>query len=221
MRTLTKFLLPLSPRPATLVAAGISAEFATNGVMLCLRPPAELAQRIAVPSGDKPDQLHVTLIYLGKLGDIPQAELDKLTRQMPFIAANMPQIGLSFNRIGRLGDNNATVLMGDNGSLKRWRELLSTYLRDYVTWVDTYAFLPHMTLGYWMTDAEAPEIGPYNEAVSWVSDSIYLKIGPNESRYPVDNTSNSVEGPLYFEGEEELEPQVSASASLTTTVRIR
>lgn len=221
MRALTKFLLPLSPRPATVVAAGISAEFATNGVMLALKPPAELAARIAVPSGDKPDQLHVTLVYLGKLGDIPQAELDKLARQMPFIAANLPQIGLGFNRIERLGDKNATVLIGENDSLKRWRELLASYLRDYVTWVDSFAFLPHMTLGYWPTEAEAPELGPYHEAISWVSDSIYLKIGPNESRYPVDNTSNSVEGPLYFEGEEEeLESQVSASASLTT-VRIR
>lgn len=199
---MSRVTLPLRVEPASVTAAGIDAEVVSQGVMLCLKPPAILAERIAVASGDKPEQLHVTILYFGAMNEVDMPSIERLALKLPWIAANLPQIGVGFNRIERLGPKSATVLAGENGSLMRWREYLTTTLRDYVKWNETYAFYPHMTLGYW-PEGEGPDAGPYDEAVSWVAESMYLSVGPAITNFPFDNETSETADQWAF-GYEEL-----------------
>lgn len=197
-------LLSLRVEPATIVAGGLDSEVAAQGVMLYLKPPKLLAERLAVPNGDKPDQLHVTLVYLGKLHDLEIGVLDELTQHLPWIAANMPPIGVAFTDVQKLGSNGAYVLTGaHNESVVRWREHLAICLAPYIQWSDEFAFTPHLTLGYYPPGSEenAPKLGPYSEAVSWSATELWLKIGTTATNYPLDCSTTTNVGPLTFASE--------------------
>lgn len=135
----------------------------TDSCMIALYPPADLAATLALPDGLAPDDLHVTLIYLGPASEV--GDLDDLSSIIEDIATfNPPLVG----EIGGLGtffgaedpDENGqdpVVALIDVDGLSGLRAALLAALNDQgFDQASSHDFTPHMTLAYEEPGAPLP-----------------------------------------------------------------
>lgn len=130
-----------------------------GGVMVALYPPPRLAREIAIDDGEEPDQLHITLAYLGKTTDDvedPQAIIDAIAEW----AAEQPAFDAELSGVGRFtieGEEDAFYASVDAPALPDFRQgLVETIEAAGGTVSKLHGFTPHMTLAYVPEDEPSP-----------------------------------------------------------------
>lgn len=139
-----------------------------TGGMVALIPRADDAEKLRVPGGEKPDELHLTLVYLG--GDVTDWTADQrnnLTARAldTALGAGAPVVArvmghAVFNPDGHDDrDPCAVHLVGDSDMITPMREQLRP-LAEYRGQRQHEPFLPHITAGYGIPFSRLKYTGP-------------------------------------------------------------
>lgn len=188
---------------AHLAAAGLPASATSSnvksapsdvadGIMICLRPDDATAARLAITDGTPAADLHVTLAYLGKVGEdgndqARYEDVEQVVRQYAQIAAPLSGEVAGIGEFTASGTENGGVpliALVDVPGLNGWREALMRNLaRLDVPVAENHGYTPHMTLGYDMPVSDVPESVP---GTALAFDAVWLVWGAEWLRYPLD-----------------------------------
>lgn len=132
-----------------------------TGAMIALIPTRKDIDALVLPGGEPRDELHVTLLYLGKAADWEAnagADKDFLIRMVQHLFSGFPEITAEINAhavFNPSGDEPASVyLVGGEGAVtcRKLHELLVSEVESDHYSVDVLHdfpfFLPHITIGY-------------------------------------------------------------------------
>ncbi len=136
-----------APRGRTPVAA--SAAEPNTGVMVALYPPPSVAAALALDGGEAPEELHLTLAFLGKADDLDEPEA--LRAAVRVWAAATATITGEVSGVGLFtaGEEPVTYLSLDAPALPAARQALIDALKAAdLTPSEQHGFTPHMTLDY-------------------------------------------------------------------------
>jgi 2'-5' RNA ligase len=87
---------------ATPPQAGNAQAAADGGVMIAVFPDPAVAKTLALPTGEPPESLHVTLSYFGSLGtEIDQAGVDTIMQVVTDFASANPTLSGQISGLGR------------------------------------------------------------------------------------------------------------------------
>ena len=120
----------------------------TDGCMVALRPPADVAGSLAVADGLPADELHCTLVYCGKAADVDVARLKQI------VAAWAAMTGTLSGSVSGVGtfltpDGPLTYASVDLPGLPEVRQQLVEMLDGAGLPVSReHGFTPHITLAY-------------------------------------------------------------------------
>lgn len=130
------------------------------GTMVAFYPSPQTARRLALEDAEAPEDLHVTLAYLGK-NPIDRERLERVVAQF---AAGMPPIEATVSGYGRfnLGNGEHAVYASiDAPLIPEWRaQLVATLEANGFEVAAQHGFTPHCTLAYVSADAPDPEMPP-------------------------------------------------------------
>lgn len=132
-----------------------------NGVIACLRPPAELAAQLAalVPGGTPAEQMHLTLAYFGERDALDTAVLERIRAVLMNAANEASAFVGTLNGVCRLAtaDGDALVAIVDLPLLPSFREeLVEQFERVNAPVSHAHGFVPHITLAYLAPVAPSP-----------------------------------------------------------------
>lgn len=182
---------------------------AKTGIMIAFFLDSAAAEALAMsadslPDGSEPvtpEQLHVTLNYLGKVGEVERDELATMQAMAEF-TKYAPAIRGRVGGIGRFSKDsdgkNALWAQVDAPLLADWRQHLLDMV-GYGAKTEEHGFTPHITLAYVPADAPAALLPPPNQellfntvALSWGErTTIYALQG---EAMPSTQAANSLEG---------------------------
>jgi 2'-5' RNA ligase len=153
------------------------------GVMVALFPHPEVAEELAVRGGSPPDDLHITLVYLGDVADrtpagvILGASTDRIVAAATTAAAMQPPLSGTIGGIGTFpanGDGVPVWAPVDVPGLSALREALVEALDEQGAPTRSHhGFTPHMTLGFNLDLALIP---PVND-VAVTFDHLVVAVG--------------------------------------------
>lgn len=135
-----------------------------DGVMVAFYAPADVAQELADANRTPPSDMHVTLAYLGKAGEVPDA--GKLADVVEAFAADARPVDGVVSGTGRFtagdpAEGDPFYASVDAPDLPGMRQRLITALTDAgFTPKSDHGFTPHMTLAYLPKDAPTPTDTP-------------------------------------------------------------
>jgi 2'-5' RNA ligase len=167
-----------------------------------------------------PEELHVTLIYFGRLDEIgEEIDRDELINTMREYAAGRGPVTAEATGIGRFfQDNdgtNAVVINLENDDLLAFRQgLLDTLLDSDILPKTRHAFFtPHITLAYVRADEPTPLIGTPKEPFTF--NTLHLAWGDERHSFPLGRQmGDRVEaGQTIFIGNES--PEIFTTSSTT------
>jgi 2'-5' RNA ligase len=156
------------------VIASTNPEAAT-GIMVALYPDPNLADALALDGGEKPDELHVTLAYLGQLDDQVVTSPDPLIGAVTDWAGAFPPMLGQISGVGRFNagpgsDKPVAYASVDIPALPEAREMLVAAVGSAgFSVARDHGFTPHMTLFYGETDLNALDIPTIETAFTQVS----------------------------------------------------
>lgn len=140
------------------------AKSAGRGLMVAFLLPEDVAQAIAIPGGEPPEDLHMTLCYLGKLEDLAQETVERTLACVQAFTARRPPLAGQISGIGRFdasttsdGDEviyasfDSPELAGLREDLVRELEYEGAYPKN------DHGFTPHITLAYVKPGEPGPE----------------------------------------------------------------
>lgn len=148
-----------------------------GGVMIAIVPPRDLAERLHIEDGEHPEQLHITLAYLGKTDEYSEEQIDNLPEVIsawveahePF-SATVQGVGTFVNS----EEDGQHVLWAavDSPGLEARHVDLVGYLRaqGYSPRGD-HVFTPHMTLAYGKNHFR---FMPKIERESWLVEEVWV-----------------------------------------------
>lgn len=164
----------------------------STGGMIALYPRQDDAMKLAVPGGEPPDELHVTLAYLGEdvsgLDPAPLINgLHSILEPVTVITARVMGHAM-FNPDG--GDDPeepkepcAVYLVGDSEQIPDLHDsvmdLIEQYGIDYPMPAQHKPYIPHITAGYSLPIAELSYTGPV------LFDRVGLAFGGNTQFFPL------------------------------------
>jgi 2'-5' RNA ligase len=131
-----------------------SPDFSNDG-MIALYPPLDVAQSIAVDGGLPPEEMHVTVAYLGDTADI---DVDVLREVVAQLAERQP-FTVQFAGHARFtgGDKDVIVVLADSPDLEDLRRDTLDALRERGIEVPRdHGYTAHCTITYLDPDDEAP-----------------------------------------------------------------
>lgn len=173
-----------APRPAD-----ASADYSA-GVMVCFRVPEDLALEVALrePGALGPDELHLTLAFMGDVGSLDFTR-EQLVQAVASFAAAAPPLTGKVSGVGRFStpEGTATYASVDSPELPAWRQRLVATLEAHgLTPSTAHGFTPHVTLHYARHEGETP-------AADSVPD-LTLRFGTVEVTWGEDRTSFALRG---------------------------
>lgn len=127
----------------------------SDGCMIALYPPPDLAQALAVDGGLPPEEMHVTVAYLGDTADI---DVDVLREVVAQLAERQP-FTVQFAGHARFtgGDKDVIVALADSPDLEDLRRDTLDALRERGIEVPRdHGYTAHCTITYLDPDDEAP-----------------------------------------------------------------
>lgn len=158
-----------------------------DGVVIALYPSEAVSQQIAVENGQSPEDLHLTLLYLGKTDELSEEHKIHMMNLLLFMSQGLPIIRAKVNGAGRfMGDGEAIphVLLIDSVQVNEWRQELISELWS----ASQHGFTPHITLGYF---EESQLIEPPN--IQIVFDSVALSWGNEITHFQLQGIATEVE----------------------------
>ncbi len=176
----------LGLRLAKASLADTSPDTAHAGVMVALYPSRAVAEKLALQDGETPEELHITLGYLGNVTDIP--DLNAVRQAVRAVAEHQgPMDGL----IGGWGRFTASDSSDGKDVIYASVDLpdLPAFRQRLVEAIDAtgaevranHGFTPHMTLSYIEPDDRAPMARVESRPVSF--DSVWLVVGEKRERF--------------------------------------
>ncbi len=195
------------------VQRSVGSEVHNTGIMVAFMLKPEIAEQLALPDGEAPDQLHVTLAYLGRVDDIPEdgklspATTSDLIRIVlgAFAQGAKPLTG-TIGGIGRFApspqsDGRSPIYAGVNvPGLQNFRRRLVDTLETAGYDVEkNFDYHPHCTLIYVPQDAPMPVNDVpslpliFDELCLAIGDDRYFfKLGQVTNEYPalIEKTEN-------------------------------
>lgn len=190
-----------------------------TGVMVSIDVPLELAQMVALPDGEPPEGLHLTLAFvLGEAAELPQALHDALITAAQEAAAETGPIHVSLSHVERFAPNEEgmqPVTLVDSGPAvpelaSRLRVALDAASIPYS---DDHGFRAHMTLGYY-PEGEGPESGPLETPVEFDASGIGVHWGPEVLAVPFGGSKAATASVRVEHAPEQ--PSVAATAAVST-----
>lgn len=160
-------------------------EFA-DSIMVALYPDDATAKALAVKGGLTPEDLHVTLAYLGKTADYQPADLDDLNALVQSLALGLDPMTGTVNGVGKFtgtdpGEGDPIYANVDVPGLDAVRAQVAAALdADGFAVSKTHGFTPHMTLLYDKGSKPLPEVE--NRDLSF--DFLSLSVGPDVADFP-------------------------------------
>jgi 2'-5' RNA ligase len=137
------------------IGAGRVCEDGGVRLFVALMPPAEAIEElrsataglVELESGlrwTRSDQRHVTLVFLGEVGD---ATVEELIRRLSRAAARHPPLSLAFGGAGRFGHRVLwTAVQGEQDGLRRLADSAAAAARRTGLLVKHRPYRPHLTL---------------------------------------------------------------------------
>lgn len=138
-----------------------------NGIMVSIDVPDRTARAILdtlvpdSPDTEAPDDLHITLVYLGKVDPAPSFCIDDVLEAVDHFAALSPPIVLAVSGIGHFAipEGTATYASVDCPDLPSFRQRLVGILQiKDVASPSEHGFSPHITLAYTPPGTEPPDV---------------------------------------------------------------
>lgn len=156
-----------------------------EGSMVAMVPTDVEAATLDVPDGFPPEELHITLAFLGPADELPELARVEVSESIEAVLAGWPDpIPVTLGHIGHLGSEDdvvAVALEVTSPALHEFRALLVEELTARsVEWSDQWAFRPHMTISY-LTREEADEqwpVGPVPDPVTLDMTKVIARFGP-------------------------------------------
>ena len=184
---------PFAVDPSTASAQALldeaKAAADTGGVMIALTPPADIAERLAVPGGEPAERLHITLAYLAA----PAADLDDTdqARLVGLVAGLVSSASPITCRVSGAGTFTA-----DDGAV-RWCSIDAPGLAELASRLRRlldengfdvraeHGFQPHMTLAY-AASVEVAEAVAFPAEAGWVASAVDVYVGGDRTRVEFD-----------------------------------
>jgi 2'-5' RNA ligase len=167
-----------------------------TGMMVAFMLDPTIAQQIALPDGEKPEDLHCTLVFMGDMYDPtrpgklnPVTTLDVLKTALSAFAGGTTPVTGRIGGIGRFvnpNDDTSPIVASINApGLQEWRRRLVSVLDAAGYYVaDDYDFVPHVTLEYVPDDAPMP-IDDIPANIYLTFDTLCLAIGDDRYYFPI------------------------------------
>ncbi len=187
-----------------------------SGVMVALFLPPALASKVALPGGDAPSELHLTLAYLGDADELEDPA--SLRRTVAAWAAATPAIVGQIAGVGLFtaGPEPVTYLSIDAPELPAARQRLLDALGAFDVSME-HGFTPHVTLAY---DARVTEPDVGGETLTFAAVSVC--VGPDRNDYALGAQPVTTGGPapdpeLFSAYDPETDPLTPQQEILETT----
>lgn len=199
-------------------------KYTGSGVMIAFMLPKAIASKLTMDEGEGAEELHVTVLYLGKAETIDDDKLDALKEKLEAFCAKYSPLEGSIGGYGRFPASESTegrdVLIGlvDVPRLEALREqLIALVTKLGIAPVLNHGYTPHVTIAY-VEPTYNKEFAPLKTAIPLTIDSLTCSIGKDRVSYPlvgskvlkgVGPTASSVHSdkPLSEEEEEQQEQQ--------------
>jgi 2'-5' RNA ligase len=176
-------MLGFDPRDEDVAKAG-------DGIMIAWFPPAELADKLAQEGGEEPEELHVTLAYLGKQEAFTDDRVQLLKSTVEDYCTRFAPLQGTLGGNGRFpatpssDDKDVLIKMVDVAMLEAFREELIEELDDKgIPIIRNHGYTPHMTLAYVDPDYTGECVHP--ETFNVVVDALTLAVGGERFVYPL------------------------------------
>ena len=154
-----------------------------SGVMVALYPSPDVAAALAHDGGEDPDELHITLAYLGKAAGIGDTE--KLKSAVAGFAASTAPLTGEVSGLGRFtaGPEPCTYASVDSPALPTARQRLVDLLdRAGFPPSQLHGFTPHITLAYDESGLTPPASVEHHQLRFG---TVVLQVGSEQTVYPL------------------------------------
>ncbi len=132
-----------------------------TGTMVALHLPREIAEQVAIPGGESPESMHVTVAYLGK--NLTEEQKSCALAAVRRISQKSGPIKATLGGVGRFSASHTSegkdviYLSVDSPDLTRIRpQLLEELAADGIEPSNAHGYVPHVTLAYVPTTARTP-----------------------------------------------------------------
>lgn len=149
------FLAGSGRNTSTLPPIVVAAAEEHTGAMIALVPSEADAKRLALKDFEDPEQLHLTLVYLGEAADIPESVRENIiTAVKRYATQSITAKAFAVNVFNPTGDEPALVLgVGNEGgpALEELRSNIFSTVRGITgfTLAENHSpWIPHVTLAY-------------------------------------------------------------------------
>ena len=161
-----------------------------DGIMLAFSIPQGIAHQIADDNGEPPEDMHMTLAYLGHIDDWDAEQLEQLPGIVSVYAANSKPMSGNIGGTGRFAasdsSNGQDVLYRsvDLPDLPSWRQGLIEWLEGAgFPQKSEHGYMPHITIKYLPSD-ELAEIGA-QEQIPIEFGELMCQIGEKVYNFPL------------------------------------
>ena len=186
---------------------------ADPGVMIALRIPIETAKDIALIGGEPPEQLHVTLAYLGRMSKVGPTGLMSAAAAIGAVA-HAPILRGHLSGLGRFAATESSdgkdvlIRLVDVPGLTDLRARLVTALEQRgVNVSKAHDFTPHLTLAYLDPKAHAPRKVELRDVYF---DAIELCVNDSATRFPLGQPDPLLQAKLEAAQAVDSEPKSTA-----------
>lgn len=170
-------------------------EMTFSGAMIALYLPTSLQEQLAAPGGERAEDLHVTLVFLGEADKLRLGQVKRLQEIVESIAKSFSPLEASISGVGRFVAADADVgepfyVSVDSPTLPALREALTRALSaNGLPYARNHGFSPHVTISYLTPGTPPPAVVIPEDA--FVFDRLTLAIASTYQHFPLEGTMRS------------------------------
>lgn len=180
----------VAPRKAVRAAGDEAVQH--TGVMVAIYPTPEVALALAggQPGDEPPEELHVTLAYMGDMSEFGDDDFATMAKSVEETASGMQPLTAHAQGFGTFvapDGNNPQWWSIDCVGLAELRTMLVMVLESHgIEPRPDHDFVPHMTIRY---GPEGAQDLPPGGDTEWPVDELVLVIGGNRQSFPIGNAA--------------------------------
>ena len=169
------------------------------GAILALVPTDSARSEIAAALGDRlhedPDDLHITLLYLGK--ELDAGAIDKVKDCLTDLCSSFDPLDCRMQGLGVFdheddGGRPFYASIDAIGMSKMRVDILDALEATGIEIEHKYDFTPHMTLGY--IDPDVIDLNEGSPGIEWISDKIILMDGGEHTEFKLGGSKKQAGG---------------------------